>query len=246
MALGTNTSFGGGPLVFLTPRSKDKEKKKLDKPYFSVARVDAEGHIQQTEEQPTSVSGDLVSIDIKVRKFRTPAGVEEERDEVSLYLRDAEQNETYRIPNLFSIPSRGLFNSVIGLKAKGDFTGLKIDFYRNKKGFEAFALEQRGEKVPWAFKIEELPAAEKITDRKGNVIKTDFSDVDEFFKKHLLEISEMLGKGKKQDENGSTANRTPTTPAASAPKPSTTTTKAATPAAPTPPPAENLDDSIPF
>jgi hypothetical protein len=245
MALGTNTSFGGGPLVFLTPRSKDKEGHKID-PYFSVGRVGADNKIQQTEEKPTLVSGDLVSLDIKEREFTTQAGAKEKRDEVALYLRDREANETYRVPYGFNISGRGVFNSLVTLKKTGDFGGLQIDYYRNRAGFDAFSVKQRGEKVPWAFKIEELPAAEKITDRKGNVIKTDFSDVDEFFKKHLLEISEMLGKGKKQDENGSTANRTPTTPAASAPKPSTTTTKAATPAAPTPPPAENLDDSIPF
>lgn len=207
MALGTSTSYNGGPLVFLTPRAKSKDGHKLDKPYFSVGRVDKDGKIAQTEEQPTEVSGDLVSLDIKEREFKTQTGATEKRDEVSLYLRDNQVNETYRLPLGFQIAPRSVFNALASLKEKRDFGGLKVSYFRKKNGFEGYALEQRGQKVSWKYEIDQLPAAEKITDKRGNVVKTDFSEVDDFFKKELLEIAEILNAGKpKSQANNSVGN----------------------------------------
>jgi len=216
MALGNNNSFGGGPLIFLTPRNKDAKGEKV-KPYFSVSRVGEDGKIAQTTEQVTSVSGDLVKADYKERDVKTKAGTTEKRKSVALYLKDSQASETYHVDISFSIAGRSLFNALATLGDSGSFEDVEISVYENRKGFEVFGLKQGGQQVKWKYNLDELPKADPIKDKKGNLIKNDYSEIDEFFLIEINKISEKLGGSKKKLEQESTKNTPEKT---SAPTPS--------------------------
>ncbi len=197
MALANNGFKSGGPLIFLTPRIKDKDGEKV-KPYFSVARLNGD-KIEQTDETCTSVSGDLTRIEIKEKVVKTST-----IKEAILYLRDNTANETYRLPLSFSMAARGLFNSLAGLTT---YSNITIDIYENKKGYETYALKQAGEKTTWKHELSALPAAFEMKDAKGNVAKRDYSLVDEFFEKELLTIAAKINKvGATQTSATSTAS----------------------------------------
>jgi hypothetical protein len=46
------------------------------------------------------------------------------------------------------------------------------------------------------FDLKEIPSAEEVKDKKGKVIKKDYTEVDDFFEKHLKDFSEKMGKNK--------------------------------------------------
>lgn len=209
MALGNGSGFNNGPLVFLTPRAKNVDGEKLEKPHFSVGRIGKDGKIIQSPgETPSSVSGDLVSIQIKDKIFKKGT-VEEKTREVSLYLRDNSKRspeeeklprETYRLPLTFSHPSRGLFNSLANLTEKGDFNNLVIYYYRNKDGYETFGLKQNENSIRWKYSLDELPepirSVHPVTKKE---LPPVYDEVNDFFEKELLAIAAKVGGGKKEE-----------------------------------------------
>lgn len=239
MALSNGTTFNSGPLVFLSPRGKDKNDVKLDKPYFSISRVGADGKIAQTDETCTQISGDLVKLEIKDREIKGKIA-----KHAVLYIRDTSvpsTNETYYLDLTFGIASRGLFNSLLGLST---FTGLSIDLYRNKKGYESYGLKQGTEQVKWKYQPTEIPKPYPILNRQGVLEKNDYSEIDEFFEKDLKALSEKIG-GKKADSTGATAGKPATAPAATAAKPAVTASvkQAVTAGAPA---DDDTGDQVPF
>lgn len=221
MALGNKSGFASGALIFLSPRSKNKAGEKVA-PFFSVGRV-VNGKIEQTEETVTSVSGNLARLEVKERDFNGS-----KMKEAILYLRDNEANETYRIGLTFSIPSRGLFNSLAGLKT---YEGLSIDYYTNKKNYDTFALKQNGEKTEWKYQLADVPKAEEILRKDGTVALRDYSEVDAFFEKELLLIAAAVNKSAPESTSSATK------PASGATAPVTEQKPVA---------QENLDEDVPF
>lgn len=194
MALNNNQFKSGGPLLFLTPRSKDKNKQDIP-PHFEVARVNDEGKIENDPTlNVTSVSGDLFKMEFKQREYEGTI-----TEEVVFYLRDkstGESGESYRLPIRFGISGRALFNSFASLAEGTDFSGLQIDYYRNKKGYETFALKQHGEKVSWKYELDALPQPLEIKHpTTGKVLQRDYSAVNEFLKKELVKIADKVNKG---------------------------------------------------
>lgn len=201
MALSNGRGFtSNGPLIFLSPRSKDKEGHEIERPYFEVSRVNPETNkIEQTDEKFSEINSvSLFSIQFKEREARG-GGINKH---VVLYLRDKESNETYSLDLTYRIATRSLFNSLLSLKSN---EGLSISIYRSKKGYESFYLTQNAVKVGWKFENrEDLPEAEVIKDRKGTVIKTDYGAVDDFFEAELKALVAALGLGQKQATSSST------------------------------------------
>lgn len=245
MALGNNTSFSGGPLIFLTPRSKDKDKKDCD-PYFSVGRS-VDGKIVDDEQTVTSVSGDLIKLEFKERVFEGKTS-----EEVVFYLRDktaGEKGETYRLPIRFGLPGRGLFNRFITLIEKGDFTNLKVSYYRNRNGYETYGLDQNGEKVSWKYENKDLPQPLEIKHPKtGELLQRDYSELNTFYKKELEQIAAKVNKAPANAPTSAPTSQPESAPTAEAPKATRArkgTVKSTTPA-PVTPAQDNLDEDVPF
>jgi hypothetical protein len=232
MALGNNTGFGNsGSLLFLSPRSKDKDKKDVP-PHFVVGRS-VDGKIVDDADTVTQVSGDLFRIEFKEREFNG-----ETFEEPVLYLRgksaaDETVNESYRLPIRFGIPGRGLFNRMASLTDGGDFTNLQVDYYRNKNGYETFGLKQNKEPVKWKFENKDLPVPLEIKHpTTGKVLQRDYTELNALFRAELQKIADKVNKAKPA---GNSAKNEATTPVA-APK-AATASKAAT---------EKHDDTVPF
>jgi len=260
MALGNNTSFNGGPLVFLSPRNKEGDKKV--KPFFSVGRVGEDSKIAQTNEKPTSVTGDLIKVEVKERTFEA-GRVKEVKKEGVLYIRDKDANETYRLGAIFGISSLGLFNALYSLVEGGDFTNIKIDYYENKAGYDAYGLEHDGEKVSWAFPLDQIPAGKEILDDEGNLVKRTYKARDAFFEEKLLEIAKLVNRAPSEDNEQTeetpktekvqeTAAPAPVQKKTAVPKATVAktapkaTAKVAAPVQEDKPAEENLDQDIPF
>ncbi len=201
MALGNSAGFGNsGPLIFLSPRSKDKDKKECD-PHFTVGRS-VEGKIVDDKETVTNVGGDLFRLEFKEREYNG-----EVSEEVILYLKDKEANEAYRLPIRFGVAGRGLFNKLITLSS---FEGLQIGYYRNKAGYDAFSLKQGDQSVKWKYENDKLPAALEIKHpTSGKVLQRDYSEINKFFKAELEAVAAKVNKAK------------PAEKAEAAPKPTT-------------------------
>jgi hypothetical protein len=192
MALTNGRGYTETPLVYLSPRSTVTENGKsveLEKPRFEVSRVNKDGKIEKTQETATSVSGDLTRIDFKEREYNG-----NKSRHVILYISDSTANETYFIDFTYRISTRSLFNALLSLKKTND---IELSIYRSKKGYESFGLRQAGQLISWKFPLEQLPAADVIKDKKGNVIKTDFGDVDSFFEEELRTLASNLFGGKR-------------------------------------------------
>ena len=223
MAL-TNGKFTNGPLIFLSPRSSkmvNNEEVEVD-PHFEVSKVGEDEKIAKTSETADTVSGDLTKIDFKEREHKG-----KKNKHVVLFVKDG--GDTYHLDLTYRISTRSLYNSMLSLSSP---KGISIGIYRNKKGFETFSLRQNNDTVKWKYELAELPKAEAIHDKKNVLIKTDYSDVDQFFEDGLRELSVKLF--------GSARTET-AAPAAAAPA-TTKTEKAAATVAPAP----VEDTSVPF
>lgn len=252
MALSNGNGLSSTPLIFLNARSQDKEGNKVA-PHFEIARVGEDKKIAATGETATKVSGDLLRPRFTSRDFKgSPT------KHLVLYIRDGD--ETYNLDLTYRISSRSLMNALLSVT---DPKGVEISIYESRKGYEALSLWQGDKMVPWKFdgRKGEIPEADVIKDKKGAVVKTDFSEVDEFFETHLKAwADEVFGPEKVKSEAAPAKAESPAeTPAPTpAPAPTKTATKPAaakpTGAKPTAKPAkpvepaaeENLDEEIPF
>jgi hypothetical protein len=183
-----NNRQSDSKLVFLSPRSKvkgeDGKTVELEKPHFEISRVNEEGKIVQTTETCSKVTGDLTKIEFKSREIK---GVSSRH--VILYISDADTKETYYLDLSMRISTRALMNAMLNLTSAKN---IGVSLYRSKKGYESFGLEQDGVSVKWKFELKDLPEADVIKDKKGVVVKTDFSEVDAFMETELKAVAERL------------------------------------------------------
>lgn len=184
MALANGKFKNDGPLIFLSTQSKTVvEGKEVEiEPRFLVSRVGADGKIAKTDETYTEISGDLTKIDFKEREFNGKAS-----KHAVLYIKDGK--ETYHLDLTYRISTRSLFNALLALE---NADGIKISVYRSKKGYESFALRQGDELVKWKHELATLPKADELRDKKGVLVKTDYTEVDTFFENELKELSIAL------------------------------------------------------
>jgi hypothetical protein len=225
MALTNGKNFASGPLIFLSPRSQktvDGKKVKVDS-HFEISRIGEDKKIKPSTETCTTVSGNLIKIELKEREFNGKIN-----KHAVLYIKDGE--DTYHLDLTYRLSSRSLFNAMLNLP---DAKNISIGIYDSKKGFETFSLRHNDEVIKWKYKLEELPPVFEVKNKKGEVIQNDYSDVDGFFETGLRELSERLfGPGKTGAKTEAAA------PAAQEAAAAPSTTEA--------PPKETIDEDVPF
>lgn len=210
MALSNGNQFSGD-LIFLNPRATDVDGNEVE-PYFEVAKVNPTSKkIEKTGEKFTKVSGDLLRPKFTEREWKG-----KKSKHVVLLIRDAESEETYNLDLTYRISSRALFNAIISLT---DPKGISISTYRTKKGFEALSLWQGDTMTPWKYdgRKGEIPEADVIKDKKGEVVKTDFSEVDGFFENELKAWADALFGAEKAEGGKTAANKPANSTAAKTP-----------------------------
>jgi enoyl-[acyl-carrier-protein] reductase (NADH) len=66
---------------------------------------------------------------------------------------------------------------------------VKISVYKNKKGYNSTYIENNGQKLEWKYQPEFLNAkVEKLQNKKGEVVSTDFTELDAFFKQQIQDV----------------------------------------------------------
>lgn len=246
MGLSTGNGTFSGPLVFLNPRSKNKEGDKVA-PHFEIARVGEDKKIHKTEDTCTQVNGNLLRPKFSVRDFEgTPA------KHFTLYFEDNEPvegkpQETYSLDLTYRIATRSLFNALISLESPDD---VSVSIYESKKGYEALSLWQgpkgSAKMVPWKYdgRKGEIPDPIEGPMWKGKK-QFDHSPTDDFFEAELRAWVEKLWgpeKAGKASTAGATASSTPTAANTGA------GTKTVAKAAVNEPPADEAanDSDVPF
>jgi hypothetical protein len=228
MALTNGKNFTSGPLIFLSPRSQktvDGKKVKVD-PHFEISRIGEDKKIKPSSETCTTISGNLIKIELKDREFNNQIN-----KHAILYIKDGD--DTYHLDLTYRLSTRSLFNALINLP---DAKNISIGIYESKKGFETFSLRQNDEVIKWKYTLEEQPAVEEMVNKAGTKKLTDYSEVDAFFEGHLRAWSDsVLGVGKTGGKTEAAA------PAAKAEKPAV-----AAPVQQEKAPKDSIDEDVPF
>lgn len=180
MALGNKNYEANQRLYVLRLKTKNADGQKVP-PFFQILEKEGDTWVPQ-DKTVTSVTGTLSKLELKTRKFN-----DEEIKSVNVYLQDGD--EVYLIDFRYSILGRGILNSIINIEDPS--LPVEISVYENKRGYEAGAVRSGDDLVSWKFSLDEQPKAEEIKDKKGNVVKRDYSEVDEFFDN---EVSEFAGR----------------------------------------------------
>lgn len=197
MGLGNTKNQIDGKLLILKIKRKDAEGK-IVKPYFQVSEKGEDGkyHVNSAKSTDT-VSGDLTKVELS--KFEWE-GVES--DVVKLFLRDGD--ETFLLDLRLDSLTRNLYNSLFGLE---NYSDVQISLYETKpnettgKVYPAVSVKQAGNRADWAYKIADLPKPDEIKDKKGNVVKRDYDELNAFFVEKLTDLVEKVGKAPKQPKS---------------------------------------------
>ena len=182
--LGNDNQNNNNKLLILKIATKDAEKKNID-PVFNISEKSAETGKWGVTGSVSSVSGDLTKIEIRDQEY-----LGEHYNTVSLFLNDQDTQETYLLDLRLNLLTRSLVNSLLGMK---DFNDIKVSLYTNKKnGYPAVSVRSHGELAHWLYNLDEVPAVDEIKDKKGNVVKRDYSDLDSFYVEKLRELAARL------------------------------------------------------
>lgn len=193
MALGNNNQ-NNGKLYILKIRTQDEQKQSIP-PTFDVLEKGEENWSVTANE--TQVAGNLTKLDLEKRDNPKVPG--EQYDVIKMYLNDEEKDETYLLDLRFNLLSRSLFNSLLSLE---EFDNLKISLYESKKGektYPAISLRRGDEMVRWKHDLKSLPEVEEIKDKKGNVVKRVYDELNEFY---VTELNAFAEKVNAQKEGG--------------------------------------------
>ncbi len=179
MGFTTPKSGTNKPLYILTPNEKDESGEKCD-PHFKV--VKRENGVSEVCDNQKGLTAVLSGVDVKTRTF-TPKGKPEiTYEEIAVKLFDDTAN--YLVSLRFRMDTRSLFNSLLNAKI-GEAVTLEI--YKSKKGYLSYSLKNaKDERIEWKFDKEQVPERDPVTVR-GEVKSYDYTAIDEFYKKALLE-----------------------------------------------------------
>lgn len=184
--LGSNRQ-NDNELIILKLKTADAEKKPVPVHFEVTKKVgDKWSAVAETKE----VSGTITKVETYEREWEgvvTPL--------VKVYLEDAEAKESYLLDLRYNMLSRNLFNTLLSLES---FDGVKIGVYERKKGdktYPAVSVRQNDQLVNWKYKIEELPAIEKVQVGKKEI--TNFDNLNDFFIEELKALGERVKGGQK-------------------------------------------------
>lgn len=180
---------------------KTEENKVPVAPHFEVLERNPDESAEQkwiVTRKETNVSGDLTKVETE-KKNNPKTG--QEYDIIKLTLTDSTSNEVFLFDFRFNLLTRSLFNALVNLDS---FENVKISIYESKKGdktYPAIALRQNEILIKWKYALTDLPAVEEIKDKKGEVVKRDYDDLNAFFLKELGEISEKVKAAPKTEKS---------------------------------------------
>lgn len=174
-------------LLILKLKAKDEAGKLLVPNMFQVSEKGEDGKWAPRAELQPRVSGNLTRVELGEGEWQGA-----KYGTVKLYLEDPAADEMYLLDLRYNQLSRNLFNSLVSLNS---FDNLSISNYSTKskkdgKEYANISLWQGDNMVKGKTDFAALPQPEVIKHPKTQaVISRDFSEVDNFFKPQLEELS---------------------------------------------------------
>lgn len=205
MAIGKTKLVADGKVSVIRIKSKDKDGKALVPHQFEISDAPAQdgGEWVVREKYEDRFGGNLFRVERSEGEWEGKT-----YDKIKLYFKDPEVNETYIFDGRMSSVARNLYLALANLET---FDNLSISLYKSEnkstgKVYTNISLWQNngGEKgvlVKGKYKNEELPKPEITKNKKGEVIATDYTELDELVKKEIDELVkrvEASQKGAKQ------------------------------------------------
>lgn len=112
--------------------------------------------------------------------------------------------EKYQLDISYNSLSRNLVNSILGYidTNKGKELNMELSLYIDKNGYKSLGLLINGERAKWLYSMEQQKALiEKITNKKGEYVSTDYSAWDDTLKAGLEYINKYVGGTKQEQED---------------------------------------------
>lgn len=139
------------------------------------------------------VEGNIVSM--KLDGFTTKKGFQ---DTLKITVNDENEKgeiETVQIEMNFNNVTRSLLNTffyagINNVQLKG--ARVVLESYTGKDEYPKLKVRLNGDKIDWAFPLDEIPKTEVIKDKKGNVLTVDDGEANEFFVEKFNEILKPL------------------------------------------------------
>ena len=179
--MGFTKANEGGGVTFMKIKGLEKA---APAHYFEVGGEQIEGN---------KFSGSLIKAEPHSYEFEG-----NEKQTMKLTFIDSE-NEKYQLDSSYNSISRNLINSLLGyIKANEEESGINVELslYIDKKGYKSLGLLVNGERAPWLYSYEEQQALiERITNKKGEFISSDYSAYDDKLKEGLATIDAFVKKG---------------------------------------------------
>jgi hypothetical protein len=161
-------------------------KKEYTKHYFEVGGEEIEGD---------KFSGTLIGALASSYEFEG-----QQKQTMKLTFIDNER-EKYQLDIGYNSISRNFINSILGYidTNKGKELNMELSLYIDKNGYKSLGLLINGERAKWLYSMEEQKALiDKITNKKGEFISTDYSAWDDKLKAGLENINKYVGGNKEE------------------------------------------------
>jgi hypothetical protein len=190
MALGRKKQDIEGKLLVLRIKTKDEKDVDIVPAVFSISHKKENGEWEVLPKTESGVSGKIHRLDLGTGTFD-----KKEYKTVKLYLVDSEAKETYLLDLRYNLLSRNLYNALLNLPNLKDDVSISLYKTTNKdtnKDYSNISLWQNDALVKGKFANTELPKPEELKNSKGEVVQRDYSNLDDFFEKHLKDLSKRI------------------------------------------------------
>lgn len=241
MAIGKTKQVADGKVSVIRIKSKDKDGKALVPQMFEISDAPEKegGDWTVREKYEDRFGGNLFKVERSEGEWEGKT-----YDKIKLYFKDPEINETYIFDGRMSSVARNLY---LALANAETFDNLSVSLYKSEnkntgKVYTNVSLWQnnggdKGTLIKGKYKNEELPKPEVTKNKKGEVIATDYTELDELVKKEIDELVKRVDAAQKGAKPTAPKTTAPTPKAEKTEKPAKAKTDKGTPPE---------DDSIPF
>ena len=147
---------------------------------FQIKEKNSDGKWDNLPGIEYQVSGDLYKIVLDKGEYNGS-----EYDIIKLFMVDNDVKESYVLDMRMGIASRSIFNSIINLE---DYNDISISFYKKEvdgKAYSNVAVRQKETLIKGKFLNKDLPEVEIVKNSKGEIVKRDYKEIDNFYLNHL-------------------------------------------------------------
>lgn len=156
-------------------------KLKIDKatetPYFF--RKEKKGDAWVETDKFAEMAGYIEKIEIREYTYEGQT-----KESIVISMKDDVSDDRMVVTTSFNNMTRGVINNLAGCDSIGLVT-LTARRWAKKgadKAYPTVFVLNNGQKTAWRYQINEMPSVEKITNKKGEVVSFDDSDLNAFFK----------------------------------------------------------------